>query len=138
MGIAGSAPGKGDYNVSDDTTAIYKQYWSYKYRMEAAVQLEELLETTMKPSTFKKVTQPVLLMYYYKDEDHQDDVVKVKAMQKMFRNLGTPADKKREVPIPNAGDHVIGSYIKSKDYKSVEDAAEKFAKEVLGLKQVND
>ncbi|MBL7762284.1 MAG: alpha/beta fold hydrolase [Chitinophagaceae bacterium] len=128
---------KGDYNVSSDTTAVYKQYWNYKYRMEATVQLEELLETTMKPSTFKKVTQPVLLMYYYKDEEHQDNVVRVKAMQRMFRELGTPADKKREVAIPNAGDHVIGSYIKSKDYKSVEAAAEKFAVEVLNLKIVN-
>lgn len=128
---------KGDYNVSDDTTAVYKQYWSYKYRMEAAVQLEELLETTMKPSTFKKVTQPVLLLYYYKDEKHQDDVVKVKAMQRMFRELGTAPDQKREVPVPNAGNHVIGSYIKSKDYKSVEDACEKFAREILRLQPVH-
>lgn len=125
---------KGDYNVSDDTTAVYKQYWNYKYRMEAAVQLEELLETSMKPQTFKKVTQPVLMMYYYKDEEHQDDVVKVKAMQKMFRNLGTPADQKREIPIPNAGDHVMGSYIKSKDYKTVEKECEKFAIDILHLK----
>lgn len=128
---------KGTYSISSDTTAIYKQYWNSKYRMEATVELEELLETTMKQSTFQKVKQPVLLMYYYKDEEHQDDVVKVSAMQRMFRELGTPADKKMEMAIPNAGDHVLGSSIKSKDYKSVEEACYKFAEDILKMKPVN-
>ena len=38
----------------------------------------------MNKETFKKVNQPTLLLYYYKDETHQDAVVKVSAMQKMF------------------------------------------------------
>jgi len=128
---------KGNYNVFPDTSAIESQYWNNKYRMEATVELEELLETTMRASTFAKVKQPVLLCYYYKDEIHQDSTVKVSAMKRMFRELGTAADKKREVAIPNAGNHVIGSYIKSKDYKSVEEACDKFAIEVLQLKPVN-
>ena len=128
---------KGKYNQSDDTSAIYKQYWNTKYRMEATVELEELLETTMKSSAFEKVKEPVLLLYYYKDEAHQDDVVKVSAMKRMFRELGTPADKKREQAIPGAGNHVIGSSIRSKDYKSVEEACNKFAKDILQLKPVN-
>lgn len=128
---------KGEYNTSTDTAALYKQYWYSKYRMEGAVELEELLETTMKPSTFEKVKQPVLLLYYYKDEKHQDDVVKVSAMQKMFRGLGTPANQKIEMAIPNAGNHVIGSFIRSKDYKSVEEACNKFAVDILKLAPAN-
>jgi hypothetical protein len=92
-----------------------------------------LVETTMKESTFKKVKQPVLLLYYYKDEDHQDAVVKVSAMKRMFMQLGTPENLKRQKAIPTAGDHVIGSYIKSKDIETVEDECEKFATEVLKL-----
>ena len=88
---------KGKYNTSDDTTAIYKKYWYNKYRMESAVELEELLETTMKASLFEKVRQPTLLLYYFLDEEHQDDVVKVSAMKRMFRQLGTPPDLKREI-----------------------------------------
>ena len=128
---------KGNYNVASDSTAIYKQYWNSKYRMEATVELQELLETTMKSSTFEKVKEPVLLLYYYKDEAHQDDVVKVSAMKRMFRELGTPADKKTEIAIPNADNHVIGSYIKSKDFISVENACDKFAMDILQLKPVN-
>jgi esterase/lipase len=126
---------KGKYNTAEDTTAEYAQYWNNKYRMEATVQLEELLETTMKASTFKKVTQPVLMLYYYKDADHQDPVVKVSAMKRMFNQLSTPANLKRSVAIPNAGNHVIGSYIKSKDIQTVEEQCEKFAVEVLQLKE---
>lgn len=125
----------GKYRKVADTTAIYAQYWNNRYRIESTVQLEELLESSMKESTFKKVTQPVLLLYYYKDEEHQDPVVKVSAMLRMFDQLGTPAELKRKVAIPNAGDHVIGSYIKSKDVESVEEETEKFGREVLHLKQ---
>lgn len=124
---------KGKYNTAADTSAVYRQYWYNKYRMESAVALQELLETTMKASLFEKVKQPVLLQYYYKDKDHQDAVVKVSAMKRMFCQLGTPDSLKREKAVPEAGDHVIGSYIKSKDLKTVEDNCEKFAVEVLKL-----
>jgi esterase/lipase len=123
-----------EYIFSEDTRPLYKQYWSYGYRIEAAVQLEEMLESAMRPELFKKVSQPVLMLYYYKDEVHQDSVVKVEAMHKMFANLSTPLDQKRAVSIPEAGNHVIGSYIKSKDVPRVEHEIEKFMKEVLGLK----
>lgn len=126
---------KGKYNRAKDTTTIYAQYWNNKYRIESTVQLEELLETTMKESTFQKITQPVLMLYYYKDDDHQDKVVKVSAMKRMYSQLATPDSLKRQVPVPNAGDHVIGSYIKSKDIQTVEEQCEKFAMEILQMKE---
>ncbi len=126
---------KGKYNYARDTTALYAQYWNNKYRIESTVQLEELLETTMKQSTFKKIAQPTLLLYYFKDEEHQDDVVKVSAMKRMFNQLSTPDSLKRQVAIPNAGDHVIGSYVKSKDVQTVAEQCEKFATEILQLRE---
>jgi len=88
----------------------------------------------MNQSTFKKITQPTLLLYYYKDDDHQDPVVKVSAMKRMFNQISTPDSLKRQIPIPNAGNHVIGSYIKSKDIEKVQEECEKFAMEVLKIK----
>ena len=123
----------GKHRTVDDTTAIYAQYWNNHYSTRSLVQLEELIETTMKESTFKKVKQPVLLLYYYKDDDHQDPVVKVSAMKRMFAQLGTPDNLKREIAVPDAGDHVIGSYIKSKDLETVENECEKFAMETLKM-----
>ncbi len=125
---------KGRYMVSRDTTAIYKRYWYHRYRMESTVQLQELIETTMKNSVFEKVKEPVLLMYYFKDEENQDNVVKVSAMLRMFKQLGTDSTLKLQTAIPGAGDHVIGSYIKSKDIESVEKQSYLFAEKILGLK----
>lgn len=127
---------KGNYIHAKDTTHLYARYWDAKYRIESTVQLEELLETTMKESVFKKITQPVLLLYYYKDKDHHDTVVKVSAMKRMFRQLGTPDSLKIEMAVPDAGDHVIGSYIKSKDLQTVIDDCDKFAMGVLKLTYV--
>jgi len=126
----------GKHKIADDTTATYAQYWNNRYSTRSLVQLEELLETTMKESTFKKVTEPTLLLYYFKDEDHQDQVVKVSAMKRMFMQISTPDSLKRQVPLANTEDHVIGSYIKSKDLQSVKDQVEKFAVEILKLQPV--
>lgn len=122
------------YLDSKDTREDYRKYWTWHYRIEAAVSLEELLETTMTKETFEKVTQPTLVLYYYKDKIHQDSTVKVSAIQQMFEQLGTPANKKRAVAVPNAGDHVIGSWIRSNDIPAVKRECEQFMTEVLGVK----
>jgi esterase/lipase len=123
-----------NYLDSKDTREAYRKYWTYHYRIEAAVNLEELIETTMNKKTFEKVKQPTLALYYYKDNIHQDSTVKVSAIKEMFTQLGTPADKKREVAMPNTGDHVIGSWIRSNDVPGVERETERFITEVLGIK----
>jgi esterase/lipase len=121
------------YIQAKDTRPIYKQYWIPRYRIEAAVSLQELLETSMTEKTFQKITQPVLMLYYYKDEIHQDSTVRVSAMKEMFNHLGTPPDKKRALAMPNTGNHVIASYIKSNDIAGVEKEIEDFFKDVLKL-----
>ncbi len=124
---------KSNYVTAKDDRPLYKQHWNTPYRLESIVALQEYLETAMVTSTFKKVTQPTLMLYYYKDEAHQDRVVKVSAMKKMFGELGTPANLKMEKPMPNTGDHVMGSYIKSNDYQGVEAEITKFMMDVLKM-----
>lgn len=126
-----------DYVIPTDDRPIYKQYWNKPYRLESIVELQEYLETAMIPATFKKVTQPTLMLYYYQDELHQDTVVKVSAMKKMFDELGTKANLKMEKAMPNTGDHVIGSYIKSNDYQGVEAEITKFMMNILKMQLQN-
>ena len=114
--------------------SAYPKYWNSHYRIEGVVALQNLLEATMTEATFKKIHQPTLALYYYKDEAHQDNVVKVSAIQKMMQQIATPGNLKMEMAIPNAGNHVIASPIVSKDIVSVEQATAKFMKEVI-LKQ---
>lgn len=129
---------KSNYVTPADQRPLYKQYWNSPYRLEAVANLQEYLETTMKPETFAKIKQPTLLLYYYKDQVHQDSVVRVGAMQKMFQQLGTPTALKQELAMPNTGNHVIGSYIKSNDYQGVEAAITLFMMRTLKMPLIKE
>lgn len=117
----------------DDYGPLYPQYWDLKYRTEAAVALEELVETTMNKETFEKVHQPVGLFYFYKDKEHQDSTVKVSAELEMFDQLGTPAALKYKQAISNAGTHVIGSSIRSHDIEGVRKGIIHFMSDILRM-----
>jgi esterase/lipase len=121
----------GEMRTVSDTTAAYARYWNYQYKTSSVVQLQQLLETTMKASLFERIKQPTLLLYYFKNKQEQDPVVKVAAMKRMFRQLGTPDSLKIAMALPNTGDHVLASPIKSKDITSVENACTDFAIRVL-------
>jgi len=110
------------------------QYWYCKYRLEAVVYLQQLVEATMKPGTYKSVTAPVFLGYYYKDQDNQDQVVKVDAMLDMFEKLGTSPERKVKQAFPDAGDHVIACELTSGALSEVKSATFAFAENVLNLK----
>lgn len=116
--------------------SLLSKYWYESYRMEAVTQLQEILEEKMNKSTFEKVKCPSLTLYYFKNEKEQDPQVKVSAMLEMNQQLGTAENMKEALAIPNAGSHVIGSNIRSNDFKSVEEACEKFAIEKLGMRRV--
>jgi esterase/lipase len=123
----------GKYRVKDGDPSEHSKYWNDKYRLEAAVELQELLESTMTEETFRRVRQPSLTLYYYKNETEQDPEVRVDAMLKMNSQLGTSEEFKETVAIPEAAAHVIGSSMTSKDVESVYAAIEKFATSKLKL-----
>lgn len=123
----------GKYRITG-ASEEHAKFWNKKYRLESLVQLEELIETTMTKDLFRKVTQPSLTLYYYKNEQEQDPEVKVSAMLKMNDQLATPDNLKETVAFPNAGVHVIGCSMTSKDVEGVYSAMKKFAIEKLGMK----
>ena len=127
----------GKYRITnEDFASKICQYWNCKYRMEATVYLQQLLDVSMNKETFKNVTAPVFLGYYYKDEQHQDDVVKVSAMEKMYDQLGTVSLEKMKVAFPDAGTHVIACELESGCVNQVIAESQKFGIEVLKLKAV--
>jgi esterase/lipase len=108
-------------------------YWVLQYRIEAVVALQNLISYTMKPEVFSKIKCPVFLAYYYKNKNEQDQTVSVPAMLKMFDELGTPAPLKQKIAFPEAGAHVIASYIRSKDWQGVERETAKFLTDIVKL-----
>jgi pimeloyl-ACP methyl ester carboxylesterase len=123
----------GKYSISEGDTEEQAKYWYTQYRLEATTQLEELVESTMTEETFKRVKQPSLTLYYYKNEEEQDPQVKVSAMLDMNEKLATPAELKQTVAFPDAGRHVIGSSLTNPNYEEVYKAMETFAVEKLKL-----
>jgi esterase/lipase len=109
----------------------HEKYWNMHYHMNGILAIQNFMTNTMNAGTFKKITCPVFLGYYYKNETEQDHVVKVSAMLDMFEQLGTPAAAKRKVAFPDAGNHVLASPILSKDVNRVEAETVKFLKEVV-------
>ena len=105
--------------------------------MEAVVYLQQLVDATMKKETFRKVSAPVFLGYYFKDKDNQDKTVKVDAMLKMFDQLGTSPDRKVKVAFPDAGEHVIACELTSGAVDNVIRETINFGKEVLQLDPAN-
>lgn len=121
-----------DFMVNDEPDEV-KKYWTTKYMIDGVIALKSFVSETMVEETFENVTCPFFLGYYYKNDSLQDHVVSVPAMLEMYDQLGTPAGQKLRIPFPESGDHVIASYLTSKDYQSVEDETVKFLKNIVGL-----
>ncbi len=124
---------RGEYVQYKSDSSMDSLYWSKKYHINGLMALQVLIDETMSNETFNKVTKPVFLGYYYKNEEEQDHTVSIQAMLEMYSQLSTPDSLKWNIAFANVGRHVIGSKYKSKDYKSVQDSTFKFAEEILGL-----
>ena len=123
------------YHFSPDPRLVRK-YWTSKYRLEGVVALREFLDKTMTPETIKKVTQPTLVLAYYKNEEEQDPTVSVAAMESMFEQLGTPETQKVFKKLPDVGAHCLANKYFSKDLDSVEKETSDFLEKVIGLEKI--
>ena len=121
------------YHVMDKITEQKLNYWTTRYRLECTLHLQKLMETGMRPEIFRRITSAVFMGYYYKNEEDKDEVVSIPAMLKMFDELGTPNNKKQKIAFPDAGDHVIGSYLTTSNYSQVEKVALSFLEEKLNI-----
>ena len=120
----------GDYNIWE-ASAGGEQYWHLKYRLEALVQMQLLLETTMNKETFEQVTVPTFIGYYYKNTEEQDDVVSVPHILEMYDQLGSK--QKRKVAFAEAGAHALASDLFSHATQIVSDSTYIFAEDILRL-----
>jgi len=124
----------GLYRVTNEDSGSKEcQYWYCKYRMEGTVYLQQLVDETMKKETYKNVICPVFLGYYYKDEQNQDQTVKVSAMLKMFEQIGTEDSEKMKMAFPEAGNHVIACELTSGCYNEVLEETIRFGSQILDL-----
>lgn len=119
-------------------SAQAQQYWYTHYRIEGIVTLKTMIDEIMNEETFGQINDPLYLSYYYKDEDHQDNVVSVKRMRDMFAQLGTPAALKKEVALSDAATHIIGSDLFNTHLESVWTPLTAYCENVLHLSPVRE
>ncbi len=124
---------EGERRYLHDVEGEARNYWTMTYRLEGVVTLKYLMEHTMKPEIFRKIKQPLFLGYYYKNEEEQDHIVSVEAMQQFFNEAGTSNDNKIKRAFPEANHHVICSRFRSKAVDEVTSETIRFAEEILGM-----
>jgi len=127
----------GEYNHVEYND-LAKKYWSETYHSDGLLALKYLIEEEMNESLFAEIDIPVFMGYYYKDEENQDKVVSVERMLAFFDQIQTDESLKRKKAFPDAGRHVITSYVFSEDLPSVREATFSYAEDVLKLSPVGE
>lgn len=113
-----------------------KKYWDTLYSVKSMVALEELIETTTTDKILREISCPVLSLYYFKDKDHQDNVIDVSVIPEIHAKMNCPKNKNIHKALSTPGSHVIGSSIQSKDYKIVEKEIREFMISTLEMKPI--
>lgn len=103
-------------------------YWSGTYHINGLIALQSLIDRTMTDEIFSKITIPVFMGYYYKNEEEQDKVVSVKAMKDFYNKISTPIELKEEHSFQNAGNHVISSKYKNDNWQEVYNSVSEWVK----------
>ncbi len=105
----------------------WQGYWYGKRYFSSVKTLDDLKKLTADDSVYQKITDPVLLLYYYRDEKHQDGGASVAAMKEAYSkfNAGKANPKSRAVAIAE-GDHVLMSKWVKADKGRVEEACASF------------
>lgn len=127
---------KGENRDIPSKNPLHQQYWSLHYRLEGPVAMQNFLSHTMTKEVFNNVKVPLYLTYYYKDEQHQDDVVSVKAMREMFPEIGTADSLKKEEAFPLSGYHVMTSPILGKHVEIVTQKSIEYLENTVKLKRI--
>ena len=125
----------GKYHYITNTWEDKEKFWTTKYRLEAPIEMQNLLETAMNEEVFRKVMVPTFSGFYYKNELEQDNVVSVQAMRMMFKQLGTEDSLKLEIAFDDAGGHEIAHNLVNKNYVNVQESTLIFLQNVFNLNE---
>lgn len=122
----------GDYvNITYPEDA--KQYWNESYHIDGVIAMQALIDDGMQQELFETYNKPIYLGCYYKDENNQDNIVSVPAMEAMFEQISTAEKSKRFVKFEDATRHVFTSHIMVDNFDDVNASTYQFAEEVLRL-----
>ncbi|MUP45484.1 alpha/beta hydrolase [Gramella sp. BOM4] len=123
----------GENKKIDHEQEIATQYWDTIYPSRALVDLQLLVDSTMRPAVFEKVECPVLTLYYHENFLEEDQHVEVSVYDEYHRQFSTPDSLNVLKALDTPGTHFIGSDIKSKDTEVVVKAIVQFLSERMNI-----
>ncbi len=89
----------------------YNNHWTQGQYNEALGNLEDMRAFAARSKYYKNVKCPVLMLYYYKDEEHQDKAASVAEMLNVFEKLGS--EQKQEIAIEDANHVLLSHYVRT-------------------------
>ncbi|PPK88727.1 alpha-beta hydrolase superfamily lysophospholipase [Neolewinella xylanilytica] len=113
------------------------QYFDTIYPAEALVQLQILVQTTMRDTTFESIECPVLTLYYKENFFQKDQHVEVTRLPEIQDLFVTPEDKKQLITLPTPKSHFMASDIKSEDWMATQRVIVEFCRSVLGMEPLH-
>jgi len=119
-------------DTTDSRIDGYDNYWYDVQYYSALRSLGQLRRAVANSGTYGRVTSPVLMLYYYKDEEHQDSAASVSAMMSAFHQFGQfskPSPLNRSAAIAD-GDHILLSKWVVSDKAPAEKEIVRFVKDL--------
>ena len=107
--------------ANPDYGAGYEKYWYTQQYFSSLQNLVDLRAAVLHDDTIARVRAPVLMTYYYRDDEHQDPTASVPAMLEVFEKFGQGQNSfiKQKAPIAN-GNHVMLSEHVKTDKETIE------------------
>lgn len=103
-GLMARLPGRRFMLHSPTSSGRESEIWYSTYALQGLLALGALVERTMTPACWSRVTQPLFAGWW-----PDDQVVSVPAIRRMTEGVSTPAGQLRLETYPEAGTHVICS-----------------------------
>ncbi len=96
-------------DTADSRVDGFENYWYDQQYVSALESLAKLKSAVSGPDLYGRITSPVLMLYYYRDESSQDKAANVKEMLEGFHQFGSftrPHPMNRSAAVIQ-GDHIL-------------------------------
>ncbi|HDP80260.1 MAG TPA: alpha/beta fold hydrolase, partial [Spirochaetes bacterium] len=106
----------------------WEGYWTKDKYYSSFKSAADMVKYTARDAAYRKVTDPVLMLYYYDDEKNQDTTASVAAMKRAFGLFGhdsKPNPLNRAVAIPKSAHVLLSKWVIS-DRATVEKEIDEF------------
>ena len=111
----------------------YDDHWTLKQRYTPLYGLARAQRYIAKDDTFEKVKTPTLVLYYYKDEQNQDEAASVPRIREAAAIFARNNPKSRSVAIEDGAHVLFSAYVRT-DKVRVQSEIDGFLSDVVGPK----